>query len=116
MMMLVNRLRMAAHPDRIRILGLCAHADLTVCELAKILDLPRKRVVQHVRLLAGADLLFCSGQRPPLSYHLNTGRTDGGLVQLLIDLLPDDDAYHKQDLERLEASHDSCSKGTAASS
>lgn len=37
-MTLVSRLRMAAHPDRLRILGLCAHADLTVCELAEILS------------------------------------------------------------------------------
>ncbi|WP_292505160.1 winged helix-turn-helix domain-containing protein [Mesorhizobium sp.] len=112
-MTLVSRLRTAAHFDRLRILGLCAHADLTVCELAKILDLPRKRVERHVRLLARADLLFCSGQRPRSSYHVNTGRTDGGLVQLLIDLLPHHDGFHKRDLQRLEAIHDARSKGTA---
>ncbi|TIX97931.1 MAG: ArsR family transcriptional regulator, partial [Mesorhizobium sp.] len=40
MLTLVNRLRTAAHLDRLRILGLCAHADLTVGELADITSLP----------------------------------------------------------------------------
>ncbi|MER9707969.1 ArsR family transcriptional regulator [Mesorhizobium sp. M0204] len=54
-MTLVSRLRAAAHLDRLRILGLCAHADLTVCQLAEILGLRREHVVRHVRLLARAD-------------------------------------------------------------
>ncbi|WP_352458265.1 MULTISPECIES: ArsR family transcriptional regulator [unclassified Mesorhizobium] len=58
MMTLVSRLRTAAHFDRLRILGLCAHADLTVCELAEILGVRRERVVRHVRLLARADFLY----------------------------------------------------------
>ncbi|PTE06239.1 ArsR family transcriptional regulator, partial [Mesorhizobium helmanticense] len=35
MMILVDRLMTAAHLDRLRILGLCAHAELTVRELAE---------------------------------------------------------------------------------
>lgn len=114
MMTLVNRLRKAAHLDRLRILGLCAHADLTVRELAAILELRRERVARHVRMLARADFLCCNGQRPWSSYHLNAGGKDGGLVQFLVDLLPHDDGYHKRDLERLEAVQEAWSKGTAA--
>ncbi|TIL83391.1 MAG: winged helix-turn-helix transcriptional regulator [Mesorhizobium sp.] len=113
MLMLVDRLITAAHLDRLRILGLCAHADLTVCELAEILDLHRQRVARHVRLLARADFLYGNGQRPWSSYHLNAGGEDGGLVQFLVDLLPHDDGHHKRDLERLEAVQDGRSKGTA---
>nr|WP_245446342.1 ArsR family transcriptional regulator [Mesorhizobium kowhaii] len=61
-MTLVSRLRTAAHLDRLRILGLCAHADLTVCQLAEILGLRREQVVRHVRLLVRADLLWCNEQ------------------------------------------------------
>ncbi|WP_352834858.1 ArsR family transcriptional regulator [Mesorhizobium sp. M0830] len=113
MMTLVSRLRMAAHPDRLRILGLCAHADLTVCELAEILGVCRERVARHVRLLARADFLCCNEQPPWRSYHLNAESNDGGLVQLLVDLLPHRDGYHKQDLQRLEAVRDTRPKGTA---
>ncbi|RWL78751.1 MAG: transcriptional regulator [Mesorhizobium sp.] len=113
MMTLVSRLRTAAHFDRLRILGLCAHADLTVCELADILDLRRDRVVRHVRLLARADFLCCNEQRPWRTYRLKPGGNDGGLVQLLVDLLPHGDSHHERDLQRLEAIRDEQTKGTA---
>lgn len=113
MMTLVSRLRAAAHFDRLRILGLCAHADLTVCELADILDLRRDRVVRHVRLLARADFLCCDEQRPWRSYHLKPGDKHGGLVQLLVDLLPHCDGHHERDLQRLEAIRNEQPKGTA---
>ncbi|WP_352966065.1 ArsR family transcriptional regulator [Mesorhizobium sp. M1312] len=113
MMTLVSRLRAAAHLDRLRILGLCARADLTVCQLAEILGLPREHVVRHVRLLARADFLYCNEQRPWCLYHLKAGGNAGGLVQLLVDLLPHGDGYHKRDLQRLAATQDARSKGTA---
>lgn len=113
MMTLVSRLRTAAHFDRLRILGLCAHADLTVCELAEILGVRRERVVGHVRLLARADFLYWNEQPKWRSYHLKAGGNDGGLVQLLVDLLPHSDGYHKRDLQRLEAVRDTRPKGTA---
>ncbi|MER9331910.1 serine hydroxymethyltransferase [Mesorhizobium sp. M0488] len=91
---------MAAHSDRLRILGLCAHADLTVCELAEIMGVCRERVARHVRLLARADCLCCNEQAPWRSYHLKAESNDGGLVRLLVDLLPHRDGYHKQDLQR----------------
>ncbi|MCV3211544.1 winged helix-turn-helix domain-containing protein [Mesorhizobium sp. YC-39] len=114
MMTLVSRLRTAAHLDRLRILGLCAHADLTVCELAEILGVRRERIVRHVRLLARADFLYCNEQPPWRSYHLKAGGNDGGLVQLLVDLLPHGDGYHKRDLQRLEAIRDARPKGPPA--
>lgn len=113
MMTLVSRLRTVAHFDRLRILGLCAHADLTVCELAEILGVRPERVVRHVRLLARADFLCCNEQPPWRSYHLKAGGNDGGLVQLLVDLLPQGEGYHKRDLQRLEAVRDTRPKGTA---
>jgi DNA-binding transcriptional ArsR family regulator len=113
MMTLVSRLRTVAHLDRLRILELCAHADLTVCELAEILGLRRERVVQHIRLLARADFLCSDEQRPWRSYHLKAGGKDGGLVEFLVDLLPHAEGYHERDLQRLETMQGERSKGTA---
>lgn len=113
MMILVDRLMTAAHLDRLRILGLCAHADLTVSELAAILDLRRERVARHVRMLASADVL-CGNERRPSHIISMQWAKDGGLVQFLVDLLPHDDGYHKRDLERLEALQGAWSKRNAA--
>ncbi|RUV64307.1 MAG: winged helix-turn-helix transcriptional regulator [Mesorhizobium sp.] len=113
MIKLVRSLRAAAHLDRLRILGLCAHADLTVCELAEVLALPREHVIGHVRQLARAGFLLGNEQRPWPSYHLEAGGSDGGLVQLLVDLLPHGDGHHRQDLLRLEAIQGARSKVTA---
>ncbi|RUW33140.1 MAG: ArsR family transcriptional regulator [Mesorhizobium sp.] len=114
MMTLVSRLRTVAHSDRLRILGLCAHADLTISELAEILGLRREHVVRQVRMLTRADFLCGNGRRPWSSYHLKAGGRDGGLIQFLVDLLPHNDDYHKRDLQRLEATmQDARSRGTA---
>ncbi|RWA97507.1 MAG: ArsR family transcriptional regulator [Mesorhizobium sp.] len=113
MMTLVSRLQTAAHLDRLRILGLCAHADLTICEVAKVLGLRREQVVRHVRVLTRAGFLLGNEQRPWPSYHLEAGGSDGGLVQLLVDLLPHGDGHHRQDLLRLEAIQGARSKVTA---
>ncbi|WP_202367928.1 ArsR/SmtB family transcription factor [Mesorhizobium sp. L-2-11] len=114
MMTMVSRLQTAADLDRLRILGLCAHADLTVRELAEILELRRERVARHVQMLASADFLCRNRQGPWCSYHLNAGGKDGGLAQLLVDLLPHDDGHHKRDLQRLEAIQDARLKGPPA--
>lgn len=114
MLTLVNRLRTAARLDRLRILGLCAHADLTVGELADITSLPREQVRRHVRRLVRANFLCCNEQRPQSSYHMQAGGKDGGLAQLVVDLLPHDDGHHKRDLQRLEAIQDARLKGPPA--
>lgn len=80
---LLNRLATAAHPDRLRIVGLCSHTALTASQVADILGLPVKRVVRDLRLLASAELLSRNGQGPASSYQLNARRNDGGLIQLL---------------------------------
>ncbi|TIL80234.1 MAG: winged helix-turn-helix transcriptional regulator [Mesorhizobium sp.] len=103
MMILANRLKTLADIDRLRILGLCARADLTLCELAEILDLPRKRVERHIAVLVAANLVSCNGQCPRSSYHLSGRPEDGGLLESLVDLIPHDRGCHYRDLRRLTA-------------
>ncbi|TIN89353.1 MAG: ArsR family transcriptional regulator, partial [Mesorhizobium sp.] len=56
----------------------------------------------------------CNEQRPQSSYHMQAGGKDGGLAQLVVDLLPHDDGHHKRDLQRLEAIQDARLKGPPA--
>ncbi|MBT3399997.1 MAG: winged helix-turn-helix transcriptional regulator, partial [Rhodospirillaceae bacterium] len=50
-------LRAAGEPNRLRILALCAHGDLTVSELTRILGESQPSVSRHLKLLCNAGLL-----------------------------------------------------------
>ena len=54
---LLNALRAAAEPTRLRLLVLCARSELTVTELCHILGQSQPRVSRHLKLLCEAGLL-----------------------------------------------------------
>ena len=54
---LLAGLRAAAEPTRLRLLVLCAHAELTVSELTQILGQSQPRVSRHLKLMCDAGLL-----------------------------------------------------------
>ena len=54
---LLNSLRAAGEPTRLRILALCAAGDLTVGELTTIIDQSQPSVSRHLKLLCDAQLL-----------------------------------------------------------
>ena len=53
----VGGLRAAAEPTRLRLLALCAQAELTVSELTEILGQSQPRVSRHLKLLCEGGLL-----------------------------------------------------------
>jgi ArsR family transcriptional regulator len=95
-------LRAAAESTRLRILGLCAHAELTVSELVDILGQSQPRVSRHLRLLVEAGLLERHQEGNWACYSLSPGAGNGELGRLIVDLMPADDAVHARDLRRLE--------------
>lgn len=101
---LLHGLRAIAEETRLRMLGLCAHAELTVTELVEILGQSQPRVSRHLKLLVEAGLLE-RNQEGNWAYYRSAARTaqGGGLGQLVVDLLPADDPVHALDLERLQA-------------
>ncbi|MBK1697555.1 ArsR/SmtB family transcription factor [Rhodovibrio salinarum] len=100
---LLQGLRAVAEPTRLRILGLCAHAELTVSDLTQILGQSQPRVSRHLKLMVEARLLerFREGQWA--FYRIAQDGPASKLSNLLVDLLPDGDEAHARDLERLEA-------------
>ena len=54
---LLQGMRAVAEPTRLRVLALCAHAELTVTELTQILAQSQPRVSRHLKLLVEAGLL-----------------------------------------------------------
>jgi len=100
---LLQGLRAAGEATRLRILGLCAHAELTVTELVDILDQSQPRISRHLRLLVEAGLLRRHQEGNWAYYRLSEAAAGGELARLLVDLMPADDPIHTQDLTRLES-------------
>jgi len=100
--LLLQVLRAAGEATRLRILGLCAHAELTVSELVEILGQSQPRLSRHLRLLLEAGLLERHQEGNWAYYRLNEAPGSGELARTLIDLLPAGDPLHAEDLARLQ--------------
>jgi ArsR family transcriptional regulator len=100
---LLSGLRAAAEPSRLRLLALCAHAELTVSELVQILGQSQPRVSRHLKLLCEAGLLDRFREGTWAFYRLSERARCAELARVLIDLIPGDDLTLALDLQRLEA-------------
>lgn len=100
---LLNGLRAAAEPSRLRLLALCAHAELTVSELVQILGQSQPRVSRHLKLLCEAGLIDRFREGTWAFYRLAERGACADLARLVIDLIPEQDPTLALDLERLEA-------------
>jgi SAM-dependent methyltransferase len=100
MQVLLAGLKAAAEPTRLRLLGLCARAELTVTELTSLLGQSQPRVSRHLKLLCEAGLLDRFREGSYVFYRLSRS---SDLAALLIGLLPENDPTLALDRERLEA-------------
>lgn len=99
-------LRAAAEPTRLRILALCAQADLMVGELTQILGQSQPRVSRHLKVLCEAGLLDRSREGTAAYYHLARNGPAAGLARDVAAMLlgPNGSAARTMpsDFERLE--------------
>jgi ArsR family transcriptional regulator len=100
---LLTALKAAAEPTRLRLLALCAHADLTVSDLTQILGQSQPRISRHLKLLSEAGLLDRMREGNWVYYRLARRGVGAELGRTLVDALPQDDAQINLDLERLDA-------------
>lgn len=100
---ILKGLRAAAEPTRLRILGLCAHAELTVSDLCDILGQSQPRISRHLKLLVEANLLQRNQEGPWAWYRLPEGGAGSEIARLIVDLLPPEDRRHAMDLQRLQS-------------
>lgn len=99
---LLNALKAAAEPTRLRLLALCAHGELTVTELTQILGQSQPRVSRHLKLLCEAGLLERFREGIWAYYRLAERGAVAELARTLVDAIPDDDGGLALDLERLD--------------
>lgn len=100
---LLTALKAVAEPTRLRLLVLCAHADLTVSDLTQILGQSQPRISRHLKLLADAGLLDRIREGNWVYFRLAGRGAAAELGRILADALPDDDAQVTLDLARLDA-------------
>src|SRR5689334_11935333 len=100
---MLERLRAAAEPTRLRLLALCAESEVTVSELTEILGQSQPRVSRHLKLLCDAGLLERLPEGSWVFYRLARSGKPGTLAQQLTDMLPKDDPILARDLQGLEA-------------
>ncbi len=96
---LLDALRAAAEPTRLRLLGILAHAELTVTEITQVVGQSQPRVSRHLRLLCDAGLLDRVPEGSWVFYRL----ADSHVARTFIDLLGDGDDVVSADLDRLAA-------------
>jgi len=99
---LLNALRAAGEPTRLRLLALLAGNELTVSELTWILDQSQPRVSRHLKLLSDARLVDRIQEGAWAFYRLADGGPAKAVLDALVALLPADDADLERDRQRLE--------------
>lgn len=100
---LLQGLRAAAEPTRLRIIALCGHAELSVTELVMILGQTQPRVSRHLKLLVEGGLLQRNKEGNRAYYRLSNEAEGADLARMLNDLMPGEDEVHTLDLSRLSS-------------
>ena len=100
---LLEGLRAAGEPTRLRLLALLARSELTVTELTQILGQSQPRVSRHLKLMAGAGLIDRFREGTWVFYRLGDSGPGAALARELVRLMPGGDAALARDLDGLAA-------------
>ncbi|HEX3208211.1 MAG TPA: metalloregulator ArsR/SmtB family transcription factor [Geminicoccaceae bacterium] len=100
---LLNGLRAAAEPSRLRLLVLCSQGEWTVTELTQVLGQSQPRVSRHLKLLTEASLLERFREGSWVFYRRARRGPGARLARNLCRMLPPEDADLALDRQRLAA-------------
>ena len=100
---LLRALKALAEPTRLRLLNLCAQAELTVSELTLLLGQSQPRISRHLKLLYQAGILDRHREGSWVYFRLASGGTGLSIARVLVSLIPEKDPTAKLDNIRLHA-------------
>ncbi len=101
----VNNLRAAGEPTRLRLLAVLSRAELTVTELTQILGQSQPRISRHLKLMCEAGLLERLREGAWVFYRARDVASSAHadeIVPLILKMIPFDDVEICRDLVRLE--------------
>lgn len=99
--LMVDTLKAAAEPSRLRILALLSRGDLTVSDLTSILGQSQPRVSRHLKLLFEANLINRYQEGSWAYFRLAESLVVGDIARILLDRLDVSDPLLERDIERL---------------
>lgn len=100
---IAQTLKTLGHIERLRILALLSHGELTVSELVHILGLSQPRVTQYINSLESSGIIERLKEGSWVFSRLRRGNSDvTALVATTLGALPQDDPTIRSDLRRLE--------------
>jgi ubiquinone/menaquinone biosynthesis C-methylase UbiE len=111
---LVEVLRAAGEPSRLRILALLAREELAVMELSQILDQSQPRVSRHLKLLTEAGLAERFPDGAWVFYRLSTDEPRRAVLDHALARIAPSDPLISRDAERLEQVRRERSEAAAA--
>jgi ArsR family transcriptional regulator len=100
---LLNGLRAAAEPSRLRLLAICSHGEWTVSELVQVMAQSQPRISRHLKLLAEAGLLERFREGGWVFYRRAQSGDAARIARSLCRLLPEGDPMLALDRQRLAA-------------
>jgi ubiquinone/menaquinone biosynthesis C-methylase UbiE len=101
--LMVDTLKAAAEPSRLRILALLSRGDLTVSDLTSILGQSQPRVSRHLKLLFEASLINRYQEGSWAYFRLAESLIVGDIARSLLERLDCSDPLLERDLERLSS-------------
>lgn len=99
---LLDALRALAEPTRLRILAICAKAELTVSELTRILGQSQPRVSRHLKLLCDAGVLERFREQTYAYFRVARRGSGSDIAHAILALVPADEAIFLLDRRRVE--------------
>lgn len=111
---MVEVLRAAGEPTRLRILSLLAQEELSVMELCQILDQSQPRVSRHLKLLSEAGLIERFPDGAWVFYRPAASRPCRQFLEGVLDLVDAEGRQAQLDAERLQAVRATRSASAAA--
>jgi ubiquinone/menaquinone biosynthesis C-methylase UbiE/DNA-binding transcriptional ArsR family regulator len=100
--LILNALKSAAEPTRLRLLALLSHGEATVSELCRILGQSQPRVSRHLKLLTDGHLVDRIPEGSWVFYRLSDCHVATELLPKVLGGLGEDDPLLKSDRERLQ--------------
>jgi ArsR family transcriptional regulator len=99
---LLEALKAAAEPTRLRLLALCARGELSVTEITEVVGQSQPRVSRHLKVLCSSGLLDRFREQNWVYYRVPLRGPGAELARGVLRLLPRDDEMLRLDQVRLE--------------
>lgn len=97
---LVQRLRAAAEPTRLRLIAACAEGELTVSEICRVIGQSQPRVSRHLKVLCDAGLLVRFREEHCVYYRTPVRGAGAEMVRQFREWVRTDDAALDRDRAR----------------